>query len=192
MKNLNFISKNIDEHKKAIQIISKKTFLIKIFTAAKIISNSIKKNKTIFWCGNGGSASDSMHLSAELIGRFKKKRRPFKSISLANDAAALTCIANDYGFENIYSRQIEALGGSGDVLIAISTSGKSKNIINSINIAHKKKMRVITLLGNNGGRCKKKKNLNLIIGLKTTSRIQEMHILVGHILCDLIENNIKK
>ena len=98
------------------------------------------KKRTIFWCGNGGSASDSMHLSAELIGRFKKSRRPLKSISLAGNPASITCISNDFGYSNVFARQIEGLGENGDVLVVISTSGQSKNILRAINQAKKKKI----------------------------------------------------
>ena len=145
------------------------------------------KKRTIFWCGNGGSASDSMHLSAELIGRFKKSRRPLKSISLAGNPASITCISNDFGYPNVFARQIEGLGENGDVLVVISTSGQSKNILRAINQAKKKNLHVISLLGNNGGLCRGKGDLDLIIKSKSTARIQEMHILVGHILCELVE-----
>ncbi len=183
----NTINKNFDQHFEILKKISTKSFTNKIFLASKIISDSLLKNRTIFWCGNGGSASDSMHLSAELIGRFKKNRRPLKSISLAGNPASITCISNDFGYSNVFARQIEGLGDNGDVLVAISTSGQSKNILRAINQAKKKKLYVISLLGNNGGSCRGKGDLDLIIKSKSTARIQEMHILVGHILCELVE-----
>ena len=104
------ISKNLDQHFEILKKISTKSFTNKIFLASKIISDSLLKKRTIFWCGNGGSASDSMHLSAELIGRFKKSRRPLKSISLAGNPASITCISNDFGYSNVFARQIEGLG----------------------------------------------------------------------------------
>ena len=183
----NTINKNFDQHFEILKKISTKSFTNKIFLASKIISDSLLKNRTIFWCGNGGSATDSMHLSAELIGRFKKNRRPLKSISLAGNPASITCISNDFGYSNVFARQIEGLGDNGDVLVVISTSGQSKNILRAINQAKKKKLYVISLLGNNGGLCRGKGDLDLIIKSKSTARIQEMHILVGHILCELIE-----
>ncbi len=183
----NTINKNFDQHFEILKKISTKSFTNKIFLASKIISDSLLKNRTIFWCGNGGSASDSMHLSAELIGRFKKNRRPLKSISLAGNPASITCISNDFGYSNVFARQIEGLGDNGDVLVVISTSGQSKNILRAINQAKKKKLYVISLLGNNGGLCRGKGDLDLIIKSKSTARIQEMHILVGHILCELVE-----
>jgi len=186
----NTINKNFDQHFEILKKISTKSFTNKIFLASKIISDSLLKNRTIFWCGNGGSATDSMHLSAELIGRFKKNRRPLKSISLAGNPASITCISNDFGYSNVFARQIEGLGDNGDVLVVISTSGQSKNILRAINQAKKKKLYVISLLGNNGGLCRGKGDLDLIIKSKSTARIQEMHILVGHILCELIEKNM--
>jgi len=186
----NIININFDEHLATLRKISTKSLINKIYLASKIISKALLEDKAIFWCGNGGSASDSMHLSAELIGRFKKKRRSLKSISLAGNPATLTCISNDFGFLNIFSRQIEGLGSEGDVLVAISTSGKSRNIIKVINQARKKKLNVISLLGNDGGICKGKSDCELIIKSNSTARIQEMHILIGHILCDLIEKNV--
>ena len=186
----NTINKNFDQHFEILKKISTKSFTNKIFLASKIISDSLLKNRTIFWCGNGGSATDSMHLSAELIGRFKKNRRPLKSISLAGNPASITCISNDFGYSNVFARQIEGLGDNGDVLVVISTSGQSKNILRAINQAKKKKLYVISLLGNNGGLCRGKGDLDLVIKSKSTARIQEMHILVGHILCELIEKNM--
>ncbi len=186
----NTINKNFDEHQKILKKIATKFFTDKIFLASKIISDSLLKNRTIFWCGNGGSASDSMHLSAELIGRFKKNRRALKSISLSGDPVSLTCISNDFGYSNVFCRQIEGLGTRGDILVAITTSGNSRNILKAINKAKKKKLYVISLLGNNGGLCRGKGDLDLIIKSKSTARIQEMHILIGHILCELIEKNM--
>ena len=185
------VKNNFNEHKKIFNKIATKSFIDKIILASEIISKSLIENKTIFWCGNGGSASDSMHLSAELIGRFKRNRRPLRSISLAGDSASLTCISNDFGYLNVFSRQIEGLGNKGDVLVAISTSGKSRNILKAINQAKKNKLKVISLLGRNGGMCKGKSDLDLIIKSNSTARIQEMHISIGHIICDLVEKKMK-
>ena len=155
---------------------------------------TLKENKTIFWCGNGGSASDAQHLAGELIGRFKGNRRPLKSISLNADSAVMTCIANDYGYEHIFSRQVEGLGVKGDILVGITTSGNSQNILNAFEVADKKGMITIGLLGKGGGMAKNLVNHSIIIASDSTARVQEMHILVGHILCDLIEAglNLKK
>ncbi len=186
MKQLNLITKNINEHLLTINTIKNKD-LKKIFEFYKIILSSIKKKGTIFWCGNGGSASDSQHLAAELIGRYRSNRKPLKSISLNSDTSVLTCISNDFGYENVFSRQLDGIANHNDVLIIISTSGNSKNILNAIKLAKKKKIKVLGLLGKNGGACKKLIKNKIIINSNNTARIQEMHIMIGHIICDLIE-----
>ena len=189
MKNifLNKIYKNINSHKKTVNSIDNKQ-IKKIELFCKIILESLEKKGTIFWCGNGGSASDSQHLAAELIGRYKSNRKPLKSISLNSDTSVLTCISNDFGYQEVFSRQIQALAKKNDVLIVISTSGNSANIINAIKEANKKKIKVIGLLGKNGGKCKKILKKALVVDSKETARIQEMHIMIGHIICDIIEN----
>lgn len=162
-------------------------FADKVKEASVIIANALTKGNTIFWCGNGGSASDSNHLSTEFVGRFNKNRKSLSSISLSADSTLITCIANDFGFDNIFSRQLEGIGKKDDVLIAISTSGKSKNIINSLKEAQKKKIKTIALLGKTGGESLYLADLPILIPSKNTARIQEQHILIGHILCQLVE-----
>ncbi len=188
-KSLSIIKNNLIEHHLVIQNLDDQ-IKEQIYSVSEKIAKSLKKGGTIFWCGNGGSASDSMHLSAELIGKFKKKRKPLKSISLCGNPSTLTCIANDFGFQNIFSRQLEALAKQGDILIAISTSGKSKNIIEALKIAKRLKVFSITLAGNGGGQCKKYSNKSLIVKSQNVARIQETHILIGHIICELIEKNL--
>lgn len=189
-KNLKEIIKNhFFEHNNVLNT-TNSLLLDKINKAAQLMASSIKKNGTIFWCGNGGSASDSMHLSAELVGRFKKNRKPLKSISLSGNPSTLTCISNDFGYRHVFSRQFEALAKKNDILVAISTSGNSHNIIRVLDVAKKKKIKSISFLGNKGGRCKNKAFLSLIIPSFSTARIQEMHIFIGHILCDLIERKL--
>ena len=162
-----------------------------IINASDLICRALTKKNLILWCGNGGSASDSMHLSAEFIGRFNKKRKSLNSISLASDSPALTCISNDFGYKNIFSRQIEGLGKKNDVLIVFSTSGNSENILMALKKAKKQKMKTIAFLGKEGGRCKGLSDIDLIVPSQSTARIQEMHILIGHTLCDLIEKKLK-
>ena len=161
---------------------------------ANIFISCLENGGTIFWCGNGGSASDSQHLAGELVGRFVDERKPLKSVALTADSAVMTCIGNDYGYEHIFSRQIEGLGSKGDVLVAISTSGSSKNVLNAMKVAQKRGITTIGLLGKGGGEAKFLANQSIIVASEVTSRIQEMHILIGHILCDLIEEgmNLKK
>jgi len=157
---------------------------------ANLLIESLKTGNTIFWCGNGGSASDSQHLAGELIGRFVGDRKPLKSIALNADSAVMTCIVNDYGYEHIFSRQIQGLGSDGDILIGISTSGNSANIINAFKSAKKIGVKTVGFLGNKGGRAFDVVDYSIIIPSTITARIQEMHILIGHILCDLIENGL--
>ena len=190
MNHLKIINQNIQEHQEILNSIDNK-IKNKINAISKIISNSLKKGGTIFWCGNGGSASDSMHLSTELIGRFKKNRKPLRSISLSSNSAALTCISNDFGFQNLFSRQVEALGKPRDVLVVISTSGNSQNILNAIYQAKKKKLITIGFFGKKGGKCKNKTDIDVIIKSDSTARIQEMHIMVGQIICDLVERELR-
>jgi D-sedoheptulose 7-phosphate isomerase len=157
---------------------------------SKILIDCLKNNKTVFWCGNGGSASDSQHLAGELIGRFVGDRKPLKSIALNADSAVMTCIVNDYGYEHIFSRQVEGLGSMGDVLIGITTSGNSQNVLNAYKTANEIGMKTIGLLGKGGGKAAGLVQQSIIVPSNTTARIQEMHILVGHILCDLIEEGL--
>ncbi len=156
--------------------------------AARSCAYSLKKGGKLIFCGNGGSAGDSQHLAAELIGRLKNNRKALSAISLTVDSSALTCIGNDFGFDFIFSRQLEGLGKSGDILIAISTSGKSQNIINAVNTSKKLGIESIALLGKNGGKVISICNQPILVPSQETGRIQEMHILIGHILCGLIEN----
>jgi D-sedoheptulose 7-phosphate isomerase len=157
---------------------------------SKILIECLKKGKTVFWCGNGGSASDSQHLAGELVGRYVNDRKPLKSISLNADSAVMTCIVNDYGYEHIFSRQVEALGNDGDVLIGISTSGNSLNVLNAFKVANDKNMQTVGFLGKGGGKAASFVKYSIIIPSNTTARVQEMHILIGHILCDLIEDGL--
>ena len=171
----------------------KKTYsnlFFQINKAADLMALSIKKKGTIFWCGNGGSASDSQHLAAELIGRFEKDRPPLKSISLNTDTSVITALSNDYSYDTVYQRQLEVLGDAKDLLVVISTSGNSKNIINVLKEAKKKKIFSIALLGRDGGEAKKISNLSIIVPSHSTARIQEMHILIGHIVCSCVEKSI--
>ena len=151
------------------------------------LSFALKKNSKVFFCGNGGSAADAQHLSAELLVKFKKKRRPLPGISLALDSSTMTACSNDFKFEDIFLRNFRALARKGDILVAISTSGKSKNIINVLKYAKKRNFLTIGFLGNGGGLAKKYCNISLIVPSKSVSRIQECHIFLGHFIIDQIE-----
>jgi D-sedoheptulose 7-phosphate isomerase len=155
--------------------------------SAKIIGDALKNRNTIFWCGNGGSAAESSHLAVELIGRFKNNRRSLPSLSLNADTAAITCIANDFGYDEIFARQLEGLGKKGDVLVVLSTSGKSENIIKVLQKANEMGITSIALLGKGGGQAAVLSDYAIVIESEETARIQEMHLLLGHTLCEYAE-----
>lgn len=160
-----------------------------ILEAIELIKNAFLNNKKILFCGNGGSASDCNHIATEFISRFQKERLSLPAISLCSNNSTITAIANDYSFENIFSRQIESLGNNDDILIAISTSGKSKNILKAIKQAKKQNLKTIFLTGEN------KSNLDVDIEINApsniTCEIQEMHIAIAHIICEFVEENFK-
>ena len=185
----NIYHDNFTTHLKTIEK-SKELLSEPIITAGQILARSIKNSGTLFWCGNGGSAADSQHLAAELVGRFKENRRALRSIALTTDTSVLTCVANDFSYDDIFSRQLEALGREGDVLIAITTSGKSENILRVMKVAKEMGLITIALLGKGGGTAKKYADYAVIVPSDSTARIQETHILIGHILCEMIEKEL--
>jgi D-sedoheptulose 7-phosphate isomerase len=182
------IKKHILEHSATLKSIFELDESIE--KVANIFIHCLENDGTIFWCGNGGSASDSQHLAGELVGRFVDERKPLKSIALTADSAVMTCIVNDYGYEHIFSRQVEGLGKEGDVLVGISTSGNSLNVLNALKVANRKGMITIGLLGKRGGKASSLAKQSFIVGSNSTARVQEMHILIGHIICDLIEEGL--
>jgi D-sedoheptulose 7-phosphate isomerase len=184
----NIIKQHLAEHLSVASQIE--SLEAQIQSIAQTLIQALKDHKTIFWCGNGGSASDSQHLAGELIGRFVGDRKPLKSISLTTGGAEGSCIANDFGYEHIFSRQVEGLGSKGDVLIGITTSGNSQNVLNAYKTANEIGMKTIGLLGKGGGKAASLVQQSIIVPSNTTARIQEMHILIGHILCDLIEEGL--
>lgn len=157
---------------------------------AEIIIKCLKNGNKIILCGNGGSAADAQHIATEFTVRFQKNRDAFNAIAITTDSSALTAIVNDFGAEYIFSRQIEAIGNSGDILIAITTSGNSKNILKAVDIANQKNIYTISFTGNNGGKIKDLANKNLIVPSNITARIQEIHILIGHIICNILDEEI--
>jgi D-sedoheptulose 7-phosphate isomerase len=152
-----------------------------------IIGDALKNGNTIFWCGNGGSAAESSHLAVELIGRFKNNRRSLPSLSLNADTSAITCIANDFGYDEIFARQLEGLGKKSDVLIVLSSSGKSENILRALRKAKKMGITSIALLGKGGGEAVALSDFAIVIESDETARIKEMHLLLGHTLCEFAE-----
>jgi D-sedoheptulose 7-phosphate isomerase len=151
---------------------------------------SLKNNGKVFICGNGGSAADAQHLAAEFMVRLRSKinRNPYPVISLALDTSTLTACSNDYGYKNIFSRPLDALASKKDILIVISTSGKSKNIIEALKLARRKEITSIGLLGSGGGKAKALCNLNYVVPSNNVARIQETHIFLGHFIFELVED----
>ena len=154
------------------------------------ILNAFKSDNKLLLCGNGGSAADAQHIAAELSGRFEIDRKPLNAEALHVNSSFVTAVANDYGYEEIYSRMVEAIGKNGDILLALSTSGNSKNIIRAIEKANSLGLITIGFSGNDGGDMQNLCKYNLIIPSDNTARIQEAHILVGHIICKLIEQKM--
>lgn len=183
---VDIIKKSFDEHKKVLE-----KLLLESQQIEKIVNKCediLEKGNKIMFCGNGGSAADSQHLAAEFTGRFIKKEQPLPAIALTTDTSALTAIGNDFGFDDIFSRQVSALGKDGDVLFAISTSGNSKNLIKAVNQCKKQGIYTVGFLGNNGGQLAEIVDIPLIVNSTFTARIQEMHIFIGHILCESLDN----
>lgn len=169
-----------------------KELIMPLANVAQTIITALQNNNKILICGNGGSAADSQHFAAELTGRYKRERRGLQAIALSTDTSAITAIANDYGYEFIFSRQVEALAQKGDIIFGISTSGNSKNIIKALEMANKLECTTISLTGNDGGMMKSVCDYNLIVPSNDTPRIQEIHILCIHILCEMIETEMMK
>lgn len=155
--------------------------------AANLCINSLKNGGKILICGNGGSAADAQHIAAELIGRYKIERKGLPAIALTTDSSALTCIANDYSYDYVFSRQVEALANTKDVVIGISTGGTSSNVIHGFKTANNLGCKTIGFSGRGGGSFNKLCDINIIVPAKDTPRIQEMHILIGHTICHLID-----
>lgn len=172
------------------KIISDDLIVNNISKSIELITDALNNGKKILFCGNGGSAADAQHLAAEFSGRFYKDRKALPAEALHCNTSYLTAVGNDYGFEFIYSRLIEGIGNPGDVLVGISTSGNSKNIINAFSIAKEKQLKVIALTGEAGGNMKKESDILINVPSTDTPRIQELHILIGHIICQKVESNI--
>lgn len=185
MANLNIVDQALDAHSKAIT--SLKSISEDISCLGYELLKRIKSGATIFWMGNGGSAADCQHLAAEIVGRFVKERKGLSSIALTTDTSILTAIGNDYGYEMIFSRQIEALCCAKDVVIGISTSGNSSNIIHAMQHAKDIGAFTVGFTGANGGLLSRICDMTLKVPSSTTARIQECHILIGHILCEYID-----
>ena len=178
------LEENIETHLKTNNSIKQ------INQSIREITKAIRRGNKILLCGNGGSAADAQHLAAEFLVRLRPhiNREPIPAISLAQDTSTITACSNDYKFDEIFTRTFQALAKKGDILIAISTSGNSKNILKVLNYARKKKHLSIALLGKNGGKAKKLADISIIIDSSNTARIQESHIFIGHFIFEQVEN----
>lgn len=179
----------IDKLHEHQQVFASLTALVPdIEMAAKVIAGAARANQTVFACGNGGSAADAQHFAAELTGRYVSNRRSYAGIALTVDTSALTAIGNDYGYDFVFSRQLEGLGKADDVLVAISTSGNSGNVIEAVNIAKQKNITTVGLLGRDGGQLKSMVDYPLVVPSTVTARIQEAHIFMLHHFCEHLED----
>lgn len=168
-------------------VLDDESLITNVEKAVSLINAIYKENKKILIAGNGGSAADAQHFAAEIVARFKRERKGYPAIALTTDSSIITAWSNDYAFETVFSRQVEALGQEGDVFIGISTSGNSKNIIEAVKRAKEMNITTICLLGNNGGALKDIIDLSIIVPSANTPRIQEVHTLLVHIISEEIE-----
>jgi D-sedoheptulose 7-phosphate isomerase len=186
------VSDAFAQHLDTVQTLSGE--LVPIITrAANICLAALLADKKILSCGNGGSAADAQHFSSELLNRFELERPGLPAVALTTDSSTLTSIANDYHYDEIFSKQVRALGQPGDILLAISTSGNSTNVIRAIEAAHERDMTVVTLNGRDGGeisRILNENDVDILVRGPSTARVQEMHIIVIHCLCDLIDHQL--
>jgi len=183
------VSQHLQEH---LAVVSKLDTQLgdQIVDVARLIAKALASGNILYWCGNGGSASDSQHLAAEFIGRFRNNRRPLASVALTTDTSVITCVANDFGYDQIFVRQVEALCRKGDVLVAISTSGNSRNVVEAVKSATQLGVTTVGLLSATGGALRELITYPLLVPSTSTARIQESHILIGHMLCDLVEREL--
>ena len=183
--NHEYIQQIIQDGKEVISSIN--DIIDEIDDSIRLLLDCIKKDGKIILFGNGGSAADAQHIAAEFVGRFKIERISMPAIALTTDSSILTSIGNDYSFELIFSRQGESLVQEGDVVIALSTSGNSINVLNGVKMAKKKKAKIIGLLGNSGGKISELSDVSIIVNSNSTPRIQEGHRLIAHIICEIVE-----
>jgi D-sedoheptulose 7-phosphate isomerase len=159
--------------------------------AVELIAGALREGRKLLLFGNGGSAADAQHIAAELVGRFMRERKGLPAIALTTDTSALTAISNDYGFDDVFARQVRALGAGGDVALAISTSGRSPNVLRAVEAARDAGIKVVALTGGDGGALAAKADVTLRVSASTLSaRIQETHILIGHVICELVDQRL--
>ena len=188
---MDFIRQQIEESLKVKNLIlADRVILTSIGEAADACSRSLRKGNKIIFAGNGGSAADAQHLAAELVNRFGFERPALAAVAITSDTSILTAISNDYGFEKLFARQLEAIGKKGDVFFSLSTSGNSSDILEGIKEAKKAGIKTIGLTGKSGGKMNRLCDLIIRVPSNETPRIQESHILIGHIICSMIENTL--
>ncbi len=185
----NVILEEFNTHRQTLELMP--PIFAEIQKAGELFVETIKNGNKIIFFGNGGSAADAQHIAAELSGRYKKERAPLAGVAVTTDTSALTAIGNDYGYDEVFARQVRALARPGDLLFGISTSGNSANVIKALNLARELSCKSIGLSGKDGGKMKDLCDANIIIPSNNTPRIQEMHILVGHTLCQILDNSIQ-
>jgi D-sedoheptulose 7-phosphate isomerase len=177
--------KAIDEHMEVVRQVREQQAVLQ--SIARAISAALHAGGKVLWCGNGGSAADSQHMDAELVGRFRRERRALASVALTTNTSVLTAIGNDYGYDAVFARQVEAIGSSGDVLVGLSTSGNSQNVVMAMELGRKLGLATVAFTGAGGGRMAALADHLFAVSSDNTARIQEAHILAGHMLCDWIE-----
>ena len=182
------IEHRVVDHLEVLQKLKDSDLPEKLETCAGYVEKALAEGHKVLFCGNGGSAADSQHLAAEFMGRFQKERKGLPAIALTVDTSVLTSVANDYGYDTVFARQVQALGEPGDVLVGISTSGNSKNVLLSVEEAKVKGITCIGMTAEGGGRLAETCDVCLAVPTKVTARAQEMHILMGHILCELVDH----
>jgi D-sedoheptulose 7-phosphate isomerase len=180
------IEKSLAEHAQILEHV-RQQMCVEIMQAAEQIRSTLAAGGKILLCGNGGSAADAQHFAAELVGRFETERRGLPAIALTTDTSAMTAISNDYGFEQLFSRQVEAMATAKDLLVAISTSGQSQNVLQAVKKAKELDCATLGLTGKNGGEIAAMVDCSLVVPAQRTARIQEMHLLIIHLLCELID-----
>jgi len=189
---MNLVDRTVEQFDESIRLkqLAAETLAQPIASAIELLASTLSEGHRLLICGNGGSAADAQHLAAELIGRFERERPALPAIALTTDSSILTALSNDYRFDEVFSRQVRGLGGPGDLLLAISTSGNSVNILRAIEAAHEREMGVIALTGQGGGRIAtqlRESDLLLAVPHTRTARIQEVHLLILHCLCDGVD-----
>ena len=182
------IEQRLTEYLEALQRLKASDLPQKLEKCAGCVAKALSGGHKVLFCGNGGSAADSQHLAAEFVGRFQKERKGLPAIALTVDTSILTSVANDYGYETVFARQVQALGEHGDVLVGISTSGNSKNVLLAIEEAKTKGITCIGMTAEGGGKMAEVCDICLAVPDRVTARAQEMHILMGHILCELVDH----